>query len=711
MPRTKKKMGRGAVVTILARMLHPRRLIQETFPNMNKNKRLGMLIVLRLEEKKIGKKNFECVVVQSDEVMSGDSHIELYAATKHYRVILEGPSDAYFHNEQEATLDNDIVEVQVQEMLPTAVMERVHLTNFDEEEIAQIRGVVETDNDNDPLPDNIPNPNDNNNNECRFAEQWGHSGTCYRKMEGVLDMNPKLNFSIGTQPSLVDIFDLLFPKQYVIEVMIPEMNNKTELGPIQYGEFLRWLGIWFLIATIQGPSRVEFWRKESIDPFSGTPYRFGEFMSRNRFDDILQSMTYTNIDPPAYLDKFFRIRQLVQEWNENMGLNFKPGWISCLDESMMVWTNEYTCPGFMFVPRKPHPFGNEWHSICCGLSSIMFEVELVEGKDRPTDRGPPEFNHLGKTVGLLLRMTRSMWGSGKVVVLDSGFCVLKGLIELRKKGLFAAALIKKRRYWPKYIQGDAVKQHFEGNNVGDADAWNGKFEDIPFYIHAMKEPDYVMSVMSTYGTLERTGKETERSVNINGQQQRIKFRYPEVFGNHFRYRHMVDDHNNRRHSPISFEESWATKSWENRVFAFLVAVTEVNIMLATKYFYGNDISSQLAFRKQFSKELIFNKYIQQEVVSGLRRSKRKSIICEHELLTIPRGKKFLVDKIISANMTYQQFKCSGCTKRIRTFCKCSPGIFLCKECYVNHCRDADIMVQTPVTNSVSRSLRFTPTQS
>jgi Transposase IS4 len=212
--------------------------------------------------------------------------------------------------------------------------------------------------------------------------------------------------------------------------MFPEMNNKIDMGVIQYGEFLRWLGIWFLIATIQGPSRVEFWRKETIDPFSGAPYRFGEFMSRNRFDDILQSITYTNHDPPAYIDKFFRIRQLVQEWNENMALNFKPGWILCLDESMMVWTNEYTCPGFMFVPRKPHPFGNEWHSICCGLSCIMFEVEIVEGKDRPPERELPEYNHLGKTVGLLLRMTRSMWGSGKVVVLDSGFCVLKGLIEL-----------------------------------------------------------------------------------------------------------------------------------------------------------------------------------------------------------------------------------------------------------------------------------------
>ena len=46
------------------------------------------------------------------------------------------------------------------------------------------------------------------------------------------------------------------------------------------------------------------------------------------------------------------------------------------------------------------------------------------------------------------------------------------------------------------------------------------------------------------------------------------------------FQHAVDDHNNLRHSGVSFEETWATKRWENRVFAFLLAITEVNMFLA-----------------------------------------------------------------------------------------------------------------------------------
>ena len=74
---------------------------------------------------------------------------------------------------------------------------------------------------------------------------------------------------------------------------------------------------------------------------------------------------------------------MVDEWNKNMAQQFTPSWVSCLDESMSPWTNKYTCPGWMFVPRKPHPFANEYHSVCCSMSGIMWGLELVEGKDAP----------------------------------------------------------------------------------------------------------------------------------------------------------------------------------------------------------------------------------------------------------------------------------------------------------------------------------------
>jgi hypothetical protein len=326
------------------------------------------------------------------------------------------------------------------------------------------------------------------------------------------------------QSTVLANWELFFPQQFVKDTMIPEMNKLVRLGSIHYGEFLRWIGLWFLMATIQGPARHEFWKLDPINIFAGAPFRLNEYMSRNRFEDILGALTYTSSNPPNYIDKFFRIRGLLQAWNDNMKAVFIPGWITCLDESMSVWTSMWTCPGHMFVPRKPHPMGNEYHSICCGLTGIMFAIELVEGKDRPAQHGLPQYDSLGgKTVGLLLRLSENLWHSGKIVVLDSGFCVLRGLIELRKKGVFAAAIVKKRRYWPKFIAGDDIKRHFDEGKfgVGDADAISGILDNTAFHLFAMKEPDYVMTLMSTYGTLDRKGKETERDILENGTRQKI----------------------------------------------------------------------------------------------------------------------------------------------------------------------------------------------
>ena len=50
-----------------------------------------------------------------------------------------------------------------------------------------------------------------------------------------------------------------------------------------------------------------------------------------------------------------------------------------------------------------------------------------------------------KNTHLLLRLCKSLYSAGKIVILDSGFCVLEGLIELRKVGVFTGALINKRR--------------------------------------------------------------------------------------------------------------------------------------------------------------------------------------------------------------------------------------------------------------------------
>ena len=62
------------------------------------------------------------------------------------------------------------------------------------------------------------------------------------------------------------------------------------------------------------------------------------------------------------------------------------------------------------------------------------------------------------------------FSTGRYVIIDSGLCVLKGLIQLSKKVIFACYVINKRRYWPYMVPGKEIEDHFGELEVGEKDA-------------------------------------------------------------------------------------------------------------------------------------------------------------------------------------------------------------------------------------------------
>ena len=162
---------------------------------------------------------------------------------------------------------------------------------------------------------------------------------------------------------LCSAFQGVLPKQLlqnVIDIVNEKMDGDEE---VVYGEFIWWIGIWVLMSTVDGVDRHSFWSTKNVDAFDGAPFHLTPFMYGN---------------------------QLFASW------------INCIDELMSKWINEYTCPGFMYVPRKPWKFGNEYHDAGCADSNIIWVLDLREGKDWPQNLGHKEFDNIGKTTGILL---------------------------------------------------------------------------------------------------------------------------------------------------------------------------------------------------------------------------------------------------------------------------------------------------------------------
>ncbi len=120
----------------------------------------------------------------------------------------------------------------------------------------------------------------------------------------------------------------------------------------------------------------------------------------------------------------------------------------------------------------------------------MYDIELVEGKDHPQQMGAKEFDNLGgRIVGLLIRRTRHLWNTAKVVVLDSGFCVAKALIQLAKKGVLGSALIKKCQDWPQDVNRGIIKAHFKEDT--ECFQMNLPKDNSKLDICGFKEPDLI----------------------------------------------------------------------------------------------------------------------------------------------------------------------------------------------------------------------------
>ncbi|KAL7476088.1 hypothetical protein ACHAW6_001965, partial [Cyclotella cf. meneghiniana] len=60
--------------------------------------------------------------------------------------------------------------------------------------------------------------------------------------------------------------------------------------------------------------------------------------------------------------KFHYVQELIDAFDNHYSNEYLPSWTNCLNESMNTWLNKYA-QSFMCVPRKPHPFRDDYHSI------------------------------------------------------------------------------------------------------------------------------------------------------------------------------------------------------------------------------------------------------------------------------------------------------------------------------------------------------------
>lgn len=286
-------------------------------------------------------------------------------------------------------------------------------------------------------------------------------------------------------------------------------------------------------------------------------------------------------------------------------------------------------------------------------------------------------------------MTKPLYGTGKVVVADSGFCVRDGVVACHNKGVYVQAYVKKRSHWPKGVPGDDIDDHLREAPLGSCQTLVQEVNGVRFLVHCCRDVDWVSKIMSTYGMLDKIQDHpTYRKVDGSWKT----FKYLEPFSRYSRGKHWVDDHNNRRHDPIGLEEVWHTKWWPMRQFTFICSVAEVNAVQSRARGTRDLTLPLLQFCRKLAQQMLENTIGVVQVVPEVadvapRRTRRQSNE-QHQCLRRgindgtwnPYTRRFN-----RVETDYVRHRCSKCgAKKARHYCSCDPSTPLCIGCHAIH---------------------------
>ena len=273
------RLGIGAKVSILVSRLHLKNLISRAYTNYTKTKAEGLVVasegpkLIHWQEK---------VIIVFHHPPKGEltEEIECWAIHHFANVSEEGDERGFFNalndggdnnsggvdgsqrnpnttpnttcNNTEEAQTNEPVPVEISQLLESNASNSSTLDSDNADLVQQmLPGMV--DNDNQPLPENIPTPADEGQESAQFFSNWEHSGSCFCCIEGGRKNKACLSFNTDVKPTIQQLFEMFFFKPYVVGVIVPQTNICLQQGkhhPISYGEFLCWLGLWFLMATM-----------------------------------------------------------------------------------------------------------------------------------------------------------------------------------------------------------------------------------------------------------------------------------------------------------------------------------------------------------------------------------------------------------------------------------------------------------------------------
>ena len=242
------RLGIGAKVSILVSRLHPKNLVSKAYANYTKtDKAEGLVIVsegpksIRQEEKVVvifrhppkGEltEEFKCWVIHCfAHVMEEGNEEDLFTAFNDGGSNNSGGVGGAQPNPNTTPnpTHNNTEDAQTNETVPTEIVQffESNSSTLDSDDANLVQQILPhmVDDDNQPLPENIPTPAEEGQDAPQFFSTWEHSGDCNHCLAGGRKHKACLSFYTDMKPTIQQLFEMFFFKPYVEGIIIPQTN-------------------------------------------------------------------------------------------------------------------------------------------------------------------------------------------------------------------------------------------------------------------------------------------------------------------------------------------------------------------------------------------------------------------------------------------------------------------------------------------------------
>lgn len=143
---------------------------------------------------------------------------------------------------------------------------------------------------------------------------------------------------------------------YAVEVLSYSQSTRCRIvdwKELTIEEFRIFLGLTLHMGTIKLNHLQDYWKKHRL--FNLTC--FSNYMSRDRYQLILRCLHFaTNPgEQEQQVDRIYKIRPIIEHFNNKMNQIYYPGKNLSLDESMMLWKGRLVFR--QYIQNKRHKYG------------------------------------------------------------------------------------------------------------------------------------------------------------------------------------------------------------------------------------------------------------------------------------------------------------------------------------------------------------------